>query len=170
MIVGPQLYIFGGLPGCGKTTVARELAAVTGACNLRIDTIEQALIRTGLCTAATLEGNGYLIAVEIAADQLKNHLSVIADCVNPLELTRNWWRQAAAAAGCRAVEVEFICSNAELHRLRAETRTTDIPGMKLPEWEEILRREYECWRHPHLVIDTATTSVSEAVELLIGCR
>lgn len=37
------LYIFAGLPGSGKTTLAQELAQRVKACYLRIDTIEQAL-------------------------------------------------------------------------------------------------------------------------------
>jgi len=39
-----MLTIFGGLPGTGKTTIARELARQTGAIHLRIDSIEQAIM------------------------------------------------------------------------------------------------------------------------------
>lgn len=39
-----MLIIFGGLPGTGKTTIARELARQTGAMHLRIDSIEQAIM------------------------------------------------------------------------------------------------------------------------------
>ena len=38
-----RLIIFGGLPGTGKTTLARKLANDLGATYLRIDTIERAL-------------------------------------------------------------------------------------------------------------------------------
>ncbi|MEU0072867.1 AAA family ATPase [Streptomyces sp. NPDC006332] len=37
----------GGLPGAGKTTLARLLAARIGAVRLRVDTIEQAIVRSG---------------------------------------------------------------------------------------------------------------------------
>ena len=36
-----MLIILGGLPGSGKTTIARELAGQLGAVHLRIDSIEQ---------------------------------------------------------------------------------------------------------------------------------
>ncbi len=36
----PTLYIFSGLPGAGKTTLAKQLANQVGAFYLRIDTVE----------------------------------------------------------------------------------------------------------------------------------
>jgi predicted kinase len=42
-IKGPALIVFGGLPGTGKTALARMLAVRLQAVYLRIDTIEQAL-------------------------------------------------------------------------------------------------------------------------------
>ena len=38
-----MLIVFSGLPGTGKTTIARGLAANAGAVYLRIDGIEQAI-------------------------------------------------------------------------------------------------------------------------------
>ncbi len=168
MISGqPVLFLFGGLPAAGKTSVARALAARTGACHLRLDTLEQALIRTGACPAEQLEGKGYRIACELAADQLANGVSVIADCVNPLELTRNWWRAIAAAAGCPCIEVELFCSDAARHRARAENRICDIEGLRQPDWEQILNREYERWDAAHLSIDTARLPIAESVRAIL---
>ena len=42
-----MLIIFGGLPGVGKTSIARALAQKIGAVHLRIDTIEQAILDAG---------------------------------------------------------------------------------------------------------------------------
>ncbi len=160
----PVLFILGGLPACGKTSVARVLAGKIGAFHLRIDTLEQALVRAGMCTMGEIEGKGYQIACEIAKDQLKNGISVIADCVNPLELTRGWWRLAAESAGCKTAEIEFICSDQNLHRRRAETRANDIDGLRLPDWNAIQARQYEAWNNPHLILDMAKLSLDEAAE------
>jgi predicted kinase len=42
------LIIFGGLPGTGKTTLAKALAHRLSAAYLRIDTVEQAMIRANI--------------------------------------------------------------------------------------------------------------------------
>ena len=43
-----MLIIFGGLPGVGKTAIARELARQIGAVHLRIDSIEEAFRTSGV--------------------------------------------------------------------------------------------------------------------------
>jgi hypothetical protein len=55
-----QLVVFGGLPGVGKTAVARRVADRLGATFLRIDTIEAAIVST----LAPFEDNpvGYVVA------------------------------------------------------------------------------------------------------------
>ena len=54
------LIIFGGLPGTGKTTLARALAEQLGAVFLRIDTIEQAL-RQSQAFAGSVDDAGYRV-------------------------------------------------------------------------------------------------------------
>jgi predicted kinase len=161
----PLLIIFGGLPGAGKTTIAGELGRQIGAVYLRIDSIEQAL-RDALALTAPLEDAGYRVAYAIAGDNLRAGRTVIADSVNPLDVTRHAWRAVAAAAPARAVEVEILCSDPREHRRRVETRTSDVAGLALPIWEEVTAREYHPWPGDHIVIDTAGRSVEECVGLL----
>lgn len=163
LIHQPVLFIFGGLPAVGKTSVAKALARATGACHLRIDTLEQALIDTGACSAETIEAKGYQIAAALAKDNLRNGVSVIADCVNPVEEARQLWRDIAKEESCSVLEVEFICSDVSLHKQRAEHRMSDIPGLHLPQWEDIQNRTYELWYSDHLVLDTAYLSIEESI-------
>ncbi|WP_407539642.1 AAA family ATPase [Deinococcus radiomollis] len=118
----PRLIVFSGLPGSGKSTLARRLAQHLGAAYLRIDSIEAALLNaTG--QAATVEG--YAVAYALAADQLELGLNVLADCVNPLEVTRDAWAAVAAGASCPLVNIEVVCSDVAEHRRRVETRQAD---------------------------------------------
>lgn len=156
------LVVVSGLPAAGKTTIAGLLARQLRAAHVRIDTIEQAVIEA-TSLVQPLGPVGYLVGYAVAADQLRNHVSVVADSVNPLAVTRSAWRQVGARHAARTVEVEVVCSDPDEHRRRAETRTSSIPGLVLPTWQQILDREYEPWDRPPLVIDTAGTDIDACV-------
>lgn len=160
-----MLYIFGGLPGTGKTTLASALAWRNNAVYLRIDTIEQALRETGL----TMDGpQGYILAYKIAAENLRLGMSVVADSVNPIEITRAAWREVATGAKVPFVEIEVVCSDREEHRIRVETRQIDIPDLVLPTWHEVVEREYELWEGSPIIIDTAGHSSVESMAQLFS--
>ena len=161
----PRLIIFGGLPATGKTTIARDLARQLGATYLRIDTIEQAL-RDSAMMSQPINDEGYRVAYAVAEYNLRLGRTVIADSVNPIQLSRDAWIDVAHRAHARAVEVEVICSDPQLHRQRVETRSVDIRGLSLPSWEKVISREYEPWEREHIVIDTAGRGVVESIEEL----
>jgi len=60
-----MLIVFGGLPGTGKSTLARALARERHATYLRVDTIEQALRSSGTLTG-DLGPAGYMSAYALA--------------------------------------------------------------------------------------------------------
>ncbi len=157
-----MLYIFGGLPGTGKTELASHLSQVLQATYLGIDTIEQALRDAG---ATAIGPEGYEIAYRVATDNLKLG-DVIADSVNSIQITRQAWRQVALNAGVEYQEIEVICSNTEEHRQRIESRQPRIPGLKLPTWHDVLKREYDFWDSHPIQIDTAGQTVSESKKAL----
>ncbi len=157
-----MLVVVGGLPATGKSTICRAFARDVGAIVLRIDSIEQAVVRAGLVDHPVGEA-GYVIAYAFAEDQLASSALVVADCVNPLAVTRDAWRDVAARAHVAVVEVEVVCTNPNEHRERAVTRTADIPGLVLPRWDEIVHRTYEPWDREHITIDTAGRTVAECV-------
>ena len=112
----PILYILGGLPASGKSTLAKSLAKKIGAAYIRIDSIEEAIL-----THKKLVGpEGYKAAYNLSRDNLKNGLSVIADSVDPIEITRKAWRQVAKDSTAQYIEIEIICSNKTEHRQRLE--------------------------------------------------
>jgi predicted kinase len=160
--VTPVLIAFSGLPGVGKTVIARLVAKRLDAVYLRIDSAEQALRRAG--EIASLNISGYAVCYALAADNLRLGRIVIADSVNPIAVTRNAWRNVAETAGARLVAVELICRDVSEHRRRVKTRRTDIDGLQLPDWQAVRTREYEKWADADLAIDTSETDAEAAAD------
>jgi predicted kinase len=90
-----MLIVFSGLPGTGKTTIANDLAARTGAVYLRLDTIEQAIRSSG---AQDVGPSGYMVANELALSNLHLGSMVIVDGVNPVIESRKAWSETRALA------------------------------------------------------------------------
>jgi adenylate kinase family enzyme len=103
-----MLIVFGGLPGSGKTTIARALASDLRAAYLRIDTIEAAIAASGTPPEA-----GYHAAQALAEENLGIG-------------------EIASAARVRLIEIEIVCSDAVAHRDRLTGR--DVAGMAYDPW------------------------------------
>lgn len=114
-----------------------------------------------------VEGEGYAVGYAVAEDNLRLGRLVIADCVNPWPLTRDAWRAVATRAQVKSLDVEVVCSDPVEHRRRVESRIADIPGHQVPTWQDVVERDYYPWDdQPRLIVDTAVTSVPDAVRLI----
>ncbi len=162
-----MLIVLGGLPGSGKTTVAHALSSRLGAAHLRIDSIEQALLRSGEMRGVPMVA-GYAVAYAVAEDCLRAGAIVVADSVNPVAATRTAWLDVAQRAGLDALQVGVICSDPAEHRRRVETRRADIEGHVQPTWQDVLERKFEPWSDHVLVVDTAHQSTNESVALILS--
>jgi predicted kinase len=160
----PKLIVLAGLPGTGKSSIGRDVAAASGAMWLRIDTIETAIANA----PGQLEDAGYRVAYAVARDNLRLGRDVIGDSVNPWTLTRDAWRDVGLAAGAEVIEVEVVCSDLEEHRRRVETRAIDVPGLVPPTWAEVIGRDYHPWDRDRLVIDTAGRSLADCVAQMLA--
>ncbi len=109
---------------------------------------------------------GYRVAYAVAEDNLRIGRTIIADSVNPLEITRQARRDVAQRAGAAVLDIEIICSDPSEHRRRVETRVADIAGHVLPTWDEVTAREYHAWSRPRVVIDTAVNTTAQALSAL----
>ncbi len=154
-----MLYIFSGLPGTGKSGLSKFLSENTGSVYLRIDTIEQTLRNHGI---SHVYDEGYQVAFSVALDNLRRGHSVVADSTNPVNKSRESWREIATIANVQFTEIEVICSDQLEHKRRIETRTSDIPELKLPTWDSVVAREYHQWNTERVVIDTASKTLEQS--------
>jgi len=158
-----RLIALAGLPGAGKSSIARDMARRTGAVWLRIDSMDQAIWASGTAPSDLLDWT-YRAAQAVAADNLALGLDVIADCVNDCDEAREGWESAARQADAEVFWLEVVCSDTEEHRRRIETRSTDIAGLPLPNWDAVSSRAYATWKRDHLIVDTARRSLEVSVE------
>ena len=155
-----RLVVVAGLPGAGKTTLAREVAARIGATFLRIDSIETVISRT--LVPVRDSPVGYVVAQQVAADQLRAGRPVVADAVNGVEPARRSWDELAREHDVLPVYVEVTCSDVAEHRRRVEQRAADLEGQGLLTWQQVLDREWQPFGRDRIVVDNRGT-VDDAV-------
>ncbi len=162
-----MLIVFGGLPGVGKSAIAAEVARRLSAAYLRIDVIEVAMTRgLDLPRDGDIGPAGYVVAYDLARSNLALGVTVVADSVNPIELTRAAWRAVAADAGAPCLEVEVVCSDLAEHRRRVEGRLDDPAALQPPTWAEVETRAFEPWPEAQLRLDTAILNIAESAALV----
>ncbi len=151
------LVMISGLPGSGKSHLAQALAIELRAVIVSVDPIEDAMIQSGLPMSFETGLAAYQVGAVVAAAQLCNGLTVIADAANYLEVGRDIWRTVAAESGVALKAIEVICSDTQLHKTRLEGRRRGLRAYPEPSWHDILRRasEVEAWTTPRLVLDSA---------------
>lgn len=141
--MAPKLIVLAGLPGTGKTTLARRLSKALSLVYLRVDCIEAPFIARD--PNAGCEGEGYEALINIALENLKLGHGVLIDTVNPLHITRAMFLELSRKAQAETYQFELTLEDMELHRRRIEERQSDIAGFRVPSWQDVLEREYEEW-------------------------
>lgn len=164
-----MLIVFSGLPGVGKTTLAKRLARHLKATYLRIDTIEQTMKDANI---TIMHDEGYRVAFNLAKDNLLLGQMVVADSTNPVTESREAWWGIAQQTQAECLDIQVICSDEEEHRSRVESRQSDIPNLSLPSWQSAIDREYDDWlaendKTPLLTLDTAGLTEQQAFDTLL---
>jgi predicted kinase len=110
----------------------------------------------------------YRAAQAVALDNLKLGRNVVGDCVNDSREAREGWTQMSRRSGAKVLWLEVICGDAAEHRRRVESRPNDIPGLALPDWDAVMKRNYEPWEWDRLSIDTACRPLEECVDIVLA--
>lgn len=156
-----MLILLSGLPGTGKSSLARAVCGEGRAVHLRIDTIEAALMRSVL-RPASVEDMGYLVAAAQAAELIGGGHVVVGDAVNATSEGRAAWD---VVPGPR-LTVEVVCSDEVRHRKRIEDRWAVDP--RRSNWAAVEARRWVPWDRPVLRLDTAEETPEALAERLWG--
>lgn len=164
-----MLLVLSGLPGTGKSELARGIGRRLRVPVLSVDPIESAILRAGIAPGFATGLAAYLVVEALADSQLSLGQNVIVDAVNAVEAAKDMWRKLAAKHGVALAIVECCCSDEALHRARLETRRRGLAAnFREPTWDDIQKRrvEYTPWAEPLLVVDAIASRESNVDRVL----
>jgi predicted kinase len=157
----PQVIVFTGLPGTGKSTLAEQVARTLRAPAFASDWLIGGL-RPAHGALSTLDRAEYLAACYslletlITRQLMLGQSAVVDDIARDSEVRQ--WRAVADRFSARLLVVECICSDTGLHRARIEGRARNIPGWHEVGWDHVERMRAE---FPPLTTDRL---IADAVE------
>jgi predicted kinase len=152
--VNHTLILFAGMPGSGKTTLARMVSRRLGVPAFAKDRVQRVLRDHHLADASS--GDGYYIILDLADEQLSLGLSVILDATFPLDHFRTVASEIAARHQARFCAIYCHCSDDAIWRERMVNRVQYVPGWKPVGWDDVLRMRdyYQPWDDNALFADS----------------
>ncbi|MHA7135507.1 AAA family ATPase [Oerskovia turbata] len=152
-----MLIAMAGLPGTGKSRLARLLARDLGAVMLSIDPVEDAFLRAGAAHDDVTGLGAYLAVEAVAQENLLLGNAVIVDAVNDHPAARQQWLDLAMRVGTRLWFIEVFLADESLHRERLVTRGARFPALPEPGWDSLAdrARALAAWTAPRARLDAS---------------
>jgi predicted kinase len=151
------LILFAGMPGSGKTTLARMVSRRLKIPAFAKDRAQRILRDHHL--APEHSGDGYYIILDLADEQLSLGLSVILDATFPLDHFRTVASEIAARHKAKFCAIYCTCSDENVWRERMNHRVQYVPGWKPVGWSDVERMQeyYQPWNDNALLVDSMDT-------------
>ncbi|MEO8610835.1 MAG: ATP-binding protein [Chloroflexota bacterium] len=148
------LILFTGMPGSGKTTLARMVARRLNVPVFAKDRVQRVLRDHHL--APEHSGDGYFIILDIADELLSLGLSVILDATFPLDHFRMVASEIAARHKSKFSALYCYCSDETVWKERMTDRVHYVPGWKPVGWSDVERMKeyYQSWNNNALFLDS----------------
>lgn len=151
------LIAMAGLPGVGKSVVARGLAERFGAVLTSVDELESAMVSAELQQGFATGLAAYLVAERFADTNLALGHHVIIDACNYVVHARDMWTRLAAKHRTPLLFVEAVCPDLAAHAARLADRPA-VPGLPRLSFDDVVVRyaETEPWgNEPRWLVNTA---------------
>lgn len=151
-----SLVVLSGLPGSGKTLLARALGIALDAAVVSVDSVERAIRRAGISPDEPIGLAAYSVAQGLADDELALGHTVVADAVNVAAEAREAWQSLARDHDADLRVVEVVCGDPAEHRRRVEERAATGTGMPPMPWSRVreLAESYRPWPVETLTVDS----------------
>jgi predicted kinase len=160
-----MLVAMAGLPGTGKSTIAEVISGRLQYPVVSVDPIESSILKAGIGADQPTGLAAYLVAETLAETILTSGRGIIVDAVNAVAPAREQWVNLAARASEPLKFIEVVCSDAELHRSRLESRYRNLPHLDEPSWHAVEQSldEYAEWNGPSGAIARITLDSVEPI-------
>jgi predicted kinase len=168
----PQVIVFTGLPGTGKSTLAESVAMAIRAPAFSADWLMGAIKPSGALASLdrpTFKEMYYRLLRTLITRQLMLGQSAVLDCLVTDAVVSDW-REHVQEFDTRLYVIECVCSDGDLHRGRVEGRQRNIPGWHEIDWNHVqrMRAEFPPLSTKQLTLD-AVRPLEQNIRSVLTC-